>query len=248
MMSAEGGDMNNRNVEGYAQSVKGMFNRITPHYDLLNRLLSGRRDVAWRRFAAKRIPPEARLILDVACGTGDLAIEICRRRPGTEVYAVDFAQKMMEFGVLKSVKRGLNSRIHFIGGNALKLPFPDDTFDVCGAAFGLRNIPDKLSALKEMRRVVKPGGRVFILEMTFPRDLKLRRLFLWYFRNVMPRVGRMISGDRNAYRYLPDSIQDFLPPEELSALFIEAGLAEVKAFPLHWGMTYLHEGAKKNDE
>ena len=247
-MKLESGVMNKENVEEHARLVKGMFNRITPHYDLLNRLLSGRRDVAWRRFAAKRVPREARLILDVACGTGDLAIEICRLKPGVEVYAVDFAQKMIEFGVLKSVKRGLNDRIHFIGGDALRLPFADDTFDVCGAAFGLRNISDKLAALSEMRRVVKPGGKVFVLEMTFPRDLKLRRLFLWYFRNVMPRVGGMISGDRNAYRYLPDSIQDFLPPEELTALFMEAGLVEVKAFPMHWGMIYFHEGAKKNAE
>jgi len=222
--------------------VKNIFNRISPHYDLMNHLLSAGRDIAWRRFATKRIPHQAEKILDVATGSGDLAIEAARMLPGAEVFGVDFVLRMMERARVKTDKRGLSKRIFFIAGNAISLPFGDDVFDASAAAFGMRNMPDKLNILEEMRRVVKPGGKVLILEMTFPENVKYRWFFKWYFKHIMPRLGGIVAGDRRAYQYLPDSIEDFPGPDELSGLFERAGLASIRAFPLNFGLTYLHEG------
>ncbi len=222
--------------------VKEIFNTVTPHYDLLNRLMSARQDVRWRRFAARRIPREARNALDVATGTGDLAIDMATAGGELRVIGVDFVERMMRLGREKTSRRNLTRLISFTAADALMLPFDDNQFDAATIAFGIRNIPDRRSALKEMARVVRPGGKVIVLEMTFPRNMRLRRFFRWYLNNVMPVVGRLISGNSRAYRYLPDSIQDFLHPDQLSTLFEEAGLKSVKAFPLTFGITYLHEG------
>lgn len=222
--------------------VKRIFNSVTPHYDLLNRLMSARQDVRWRKFTAKRIPLNAERVLDVATGTGDLAIEIAHRRPKVQVAGVDFVERMMRPAVTKTAARGLNGRIAYSAGDALALPFRDNEFDAATIAFGIRNIPDRSAALREMARVVKPRGKVMVLEMTFPRSLGLRRFFQWYLNRVMPLVGRTISGNNEAYRYLPASIQDFLHPDDLTRLFSEVGLTSVKAFPLTFGITYLHEG------
>jgi demethylmenaquinone methyltransferase/2-methoxy-6-polyprenyl-1,4-benzoquinol methylase len=222
--------------------VKRIFNSVTPHYDLLNRLMSARQDVRWRKFTVTRIPPAAVRVLDVATGTGDLAIEIAKSRPDAQIAGVDFVPRMMGPAQSKTSSRGLSQRVSYAGGDALLLPFRDAEFDAATIAFGLRNIPDRGAALKEMARVVRPGGKLITLEMTFPTNIGLRRFFKWYLNHVMPFVGRTISGNNEAYRYLPDSIQDFLAPDELARLFVGAGLKDVQAFPLTFGITYLHEG------
>jgi demethylmenaquinone methyltransferase / 2-methoxy-6-polyprenyl-1,4-benzoquinol methylase len=222
-------------------AVKGIFKAISPRYDLLNRVMSGRQDVRWRRLAVSRIPAEAKRVLDVATGTGDLAIDIASAGE-REVVGADFVENMMRYAVEKTEARDLSGRIAYAAADALHLPFPDQIFDAATMAFGIRNMPDRLSALKEMARVVKPGGKVLVLEMTFPRNLRLRRFFTWYLNNVIPVIGGLISGNSKAYRYLPDSIQDFLHPDDLAALFEKAGLQSVRAFPLTFGLTYLHEG------
>lgn len=224
------------------RAVKKIFNTITPHYDLLNRLMSGRQDVKWRRFAVTRVPAEARMVLDVATGTGDLALDIADARPQAKIVGVDFVEKMMRLAQKKTSSRGLHTRIAYAAGDALSLPFADHMFDAATIAFGIRNIPDRLAALREMARVVKPGGKVITLEMTFPRNLGLRKFFRWYLNRVIPLVGGAISRNRAAYRYLPDSIQDFLHPDELTELFGQADMRSVKAFPLTFGLTYVHEG------
>lgn len=223
-------------------AVKTIFNTITPHYDLLNRIMSGRRDVAWRRFAAKRLPTDAARVLDVATGTGDLAIEIAGQRPQTEVFGADFVEKMMRVAQEKTAQKKFLHRIHYVAADATRLPFEDNEFDSATIAFGLRNIPDRLAAIREISRVVKPSGKLIVLEMTFPENLRLRRFFTWYLNRMIPLLGGVISGNPKAYRYLPDSIQDFLSPAELSKLFAVAGLHSVKTFPLTFGLTYLHEG------
>ncbi|MBI5250928.1 MAG: bifunctional demethylmenaquinone methyltransferase/2-methoxy-6-polyprenyl-1,4-benzoquinol methylase UbiE [Desulfomonile tiedjei] len=222
-------------------AVKRIFNAISPRYDLLNRIMSGRQDIRWRRFAVSRLPGHAKTALDVATGTGDLAIDIATVGE-IEVFGVDFVEQMMRFAVEKTETRKLSGRITYAAADALHLPFPDNTFDAATMAFGIRNMPDRLSALKEMARVVKSGGKVIVLEMTFPRNLRLRRFFTWYLNNVIPVLGGIISGNRSAYRYLPDSIQDFLHPDDLAALFQKAGLHSISEFPLTFGLTYLHEG------
>jgi demethylmenaquinone methyltransferase/2-methoxy-6-polyprenyl-1,4-benzoquinol methylase len=222
-------------------AVKRIFNTISPHYDLLNRIMSARRDVSWRRFVVKRLPEDAKTVLDVATGTGDLAIEIAASR-NRQVFGADFVESMMRLAIEKTNARDLSGRISYTAADALHLPFPDNTFDAATVAFGIRNMPDRLAAIKEMKRVVRPQGKILVLEMTFPRNLRLRRFFTWYLNNVIPFVGGLISGNKSAYTYLPDSIQDFLHPDDLTDLFDKAGLKSVKAFPLTFGLTYLHEG------
>lgn len=222
------------------ERVKRLFSEITPRYDLMNHLLSARQDIHWRRFTVKRIPPEAKRILDIAAGTGDLTIETVRRRGGASVFGLDLVEKMMDSGRIKAEKKGL--KVHWITGDALKLPFADDKFDAATIAFGLRNIPDRQGVVAEMARVVKPGGKVLALEMTFSRNLRLRKFFHWYLEKVIPALGGLFARNRKAYSYLAQSIREFIPPEELCGMFENAGLKSVKAFPLSLGITYLHEG------
>jgi demethylmenaquinone methyltransferase/2-methoxy-6-polyprenyl-1,4-benzoquinol methylase len=224
------------------ENVKEIFNNITPHYDRMNRIMSGRRDVYWRRFLVSRLPKDAHKVLDVATGTADVAIEVARRRPGIEVTGLDFVQKMLDIGLEKVIRKGLQDRIRFINGDAMNLPFPDDTFDTATIAFGMRNIPDRRGAIKEMMRVVRPGGKVLVLEMTFPRNLKMRRFFDWYLNRVIPLLGSVITGNLSAYKYLSDSIHNFIHPDELKKIFEDVGLKNVQTFPLTMGITYLHEG------
>lgn len=223
-------------------AVKQIFNTITPHYDLLNRVMSGRRDVTWRRSAVSKVPVAAKRLLDVATGTGDLAMDIVRHRTDIHVFGVDFVEKMIQRAKAKTVKAHLSQRISFVAGDAMALPFDDNEFDCATVAFGIRNMPDRLKAVKEMARVVKPGGKIICLEMTFPRNLRLRRFFKWYLNNVIPVLGGIISRNFQAYRYLPDSIQDFLHPDDLSKLFRQAGLTSLSEYPLTFGLTYVHEG------
>jgi demethylmenaquinone methyltransferase/2-methoxy-6-polyprenyl-1,4-benzoquinol methylase len=223
-------------------AVKNIFNAITPKYDLLNRVMSGRQDVRWRRFAASRVPESARSVMDLAVGTGDLALDIAAARPDATIFGVDFVESMMRVAVSKTRDQGLLQRITYTGGDALRLPFRDDCFDAATIAFGLRNIPDRSRALSEMTRVVRPGGRVLLLEMTFPKHTRLKQFFKWYLNMIVPTLGSLISGNSAAYRYLPDSIQDFMEPDELSRLCEGAGLLDVIATPLTFGLTYLHEG------
>jgi demethylmenaquinone methyltransferase/2-methoxy-6-polyprenyl-1,4-benzoquinol methylase len=235
----------NRQLTGEAakiSQIREMFDAITPRYDLLNRLLSARRDVVWRRRAAELLPERVERVLDVATGTGDLAIEICRRRDGVRIYGVDFVPHMLELGRQKVRSINRKQYISLTVGDAMNLPFADHSFDAATIAFGLRNIPDKLGALNKMARVVRKGGRVLVLELTFPHNLGLKRFFNWYLNRVIPAIGGLISGDCKAYRYLPESIQDFLHPDELKRLFQQAGMVEVKAHPLTLGIAWLHEG------
>lgn len=223
-------------------TVKDIFSEITPHYDKMNHIMSARRDIAWRKFAINRIPQGARQVIDIATGTGDLALDTVQRRPEIHVTGLDFVPAMLELARAKCRDKDLTDKIDFVEGDAVHLQYEDDSFDCSTIAFGMRNIPDRLGAIREMRRVVRPGGKVIVLEMTFPRSLKLRRFFNWYLNNVIPALGVMITRNRKAYDYLSESIHNFLHPDQLSGLFQEAGLQKVQAFPLTLGITYLHEG------
>ncbi len=223
-------------------AVKQIFNDVTPYYDRMNHLLSARRDISWRRFAIRRLPKFTARVLDVATGTGDVALDMIRLRPQLEVVGVDFVRKMLDKAVEKTQELDAKHRIRYLTADALSLPFPDNQFDAATIAFGLRNIPDRSAAIREMARVVRPGGKVITVEMTFPKNLKLRRFFFWYLNRAIPLLGKFIAGNHDAYRYLSASIQDFIHPDVLSGIFTEAGLIQVRAFPLTLGITYLHEG------
>ena len=201
-----------------------MFARIAPTYDLLNRLLSGKRDVAWRRAAAAAIDPEARRVLDLCAGTGDLALEVARQRPGAFVCAGDFCFEMLALGRAK----GLGDRAAPATCDGLRLPFRDGTFDAVTAAFGVRNFEDLEAGLREIRRVIRRGGQLAVLEFFRSQSRWREAPFRFYFRHVLPRVGRLVSRDREAYTYLPRSVGRFVTRNEFAALLERAGFEEIR--------------------
>lgn len=225
--------------------VREIFSSIPGRYDFLNRFLSARRDVAWRRFTVKHVRFfRTNCFLDVATGTADLAIEAALRYPRVRVLGLDFSEEMMDIGKEKVAGHHLSERIDFIRGDALQLPFPSESFDAAGIAFGIRNIPDKGRALMEMSRVVVPGGRVMVLEMNFPDKPLFRPLYRIYLNVILPLLARAISPNPNAYRYLADSVMHFPPPDRFKAMMTDAGLSGVKCNPLTLGIACLYVGTK----
>ena len=228
--------------------VREIFATIPKRYDFLNRLLSLRRDVAWRRFAVRRMRFfQTFRLLDVATGTADLAIEAARRHPEIRVAGIDFVREMLLPGRQKITDRGLAGRISLLQADALALPFPDRSFDTVGIAFGIRNIPDRLAALREMRRVLVPGGMVCILEMNAPPDRLRRGFFAHYLNRVLPGIARLFSRNPAAYRYLVDSILHFPPPETFLKMMTESGFGNLERHALTLGITSLYIGHRPPD-
>ena len=225
--------------------VKEIFSTITPRYDFLNHFLSLRRDIAWRRFAINKMRFfKTKRFLDIACGTGDLSIDAARKHPEITVNGVDFVPEMIQVGREKVYQERLSERIQFMAGDALHLPFQDNTFDVAAMAFGIRNIPDRQGALREMLRVIVPGGQIMILEMTFTRNRFFQVFYNIYLNHILPRLARRFSSNPAAYRYLADSIMNFPTPDEFTALMEDVGIENVDAYSLTFGVTYLHVGMK----
>ncbi len=230
------------------QLVKEIFATISTRYDFLNRFLSFRRDVFWRRFAVSRMRFfSTNRFLDVATGTGDLAIEAARTHPGIRVTGLDFVSEMMSSGRHKVLHMGFDRRIDLVRGDALHLPFPSASVDVAAVAFGIRNMPDRLAALREMARVVAPGGQVMVLEMTFPESRLFQKIYDIYLNRLLPRLARLFSPNPAAYLYLADSIMNFPTPSQFSALMQQAGLIDVSAWPLTLGITQLHVGRRSEE-
>ena len=219
-----------------------MFAGIAGRYDLLNHLLSGNTDRRWRRLVADRLRPAltpGARALDVACGTGDLSIAISEAGEA-QVFGVDFCRPMLDLAAQKA--SGGERAIPFIEGDALRLPFADESFEVVTIAFGLRNLSSVEGGLRELRRVLRPGGRAAILEFSRPVLPGFRALFRFYFRRVLPRIGGIISGSRGAYEYLPDSVSRFPDQMGLAALMREVGFEEVAYRNLTGGIAALHTG------
>ena len=223
--------------------IRAMFDQISPRYDFLNHLLSLNSDVLWRRRAAGLVG-DVRRVLDVCSGTGDMAFEV-RRRTGAEVVGSDFAFRMLEIARLKAGRRSLGARVRFQQADTLRLPFRDGSFDAATVAFGIRNVVDSARGIGEMARVVRPGGRVVILEFTLPGNALLRRGYLLYFGRVLPKVGRMIArSEIDAYRYLPDSVARWPRPAELKAQMESAGLRDVVYKLVFGGVAAIHAGTR----
>ncbi len=227
--------------------VRNMFSSIAPKYDLLNCLLSAGRDRHWRRAAVSEFPLEkGGSFLDVATGTGDVALSIVEsaRNSDVKVIGVDFSEKMLDMGREKVKKRELESRIDLRQGDATALSFEDNLFQGAITAFGLRNFSDLKTGLKEMLRVVRPGGKVVILEFTNPENPVFRWIYYSYFRYILPFIGGLISGNRAAYQYLPDSVLDFPSSKSLKIFMEECGMVKVRYRFLTFGVTALHVGEK----
>jgi len=225
--------------------VKEIFSTITGRYDFLNHFLSLRRDIAWRRFAIKKmIFFKTKKFLDIACGTGDLSINACLKHRDISVTGVDFVYPMVEAANEKANKKNLSGRINFMQGNAISLPFYENSFDVTAMAFGIRNIPQKAQALKEMLRVTVPGGQIMILEMTFIQNRFFKLAYYIYLNFLLPLMAKVFSKNAAAYYYLADSIMNFPSPEEFAAFMQDAGISDVKIYPLTFGITCLYVGKK----
>jgi demethylmenaquinone methyltransferase/2-methoxy-6-polyprenyl-1,4-benzoquinol methylase len=221
--------------------VRAMFDRIAGIYDRLNSVMTAGMHHQWRRRAADlaRVAPGAR-VLDVATGTGDLAFELAGRvAPGGEVIGGDFSEAMLAIARRKASERGLTVR--FQPANALELPFADNEFDAATVGFGVRNFSDLDRGLREMTRVVRPGGRVVILEMTTPQRPPLSTFFSLWFDRVVPVLGRL-AGDPEAYAYLPNSVRRFPGPSELAGRLARAGLVDVRYIVTAGGIIALHVG------
>jgi demethylmenaquinone methyltransferase/2-methoxy-6-polyprenyl-1,4-benzoquinol methylase len=229
--------------------IRRMFGQIAPWYDFLNHLLSLNVDRRWREKTARLVPPgpaEAGPILDLCTGTGDLALTYDRAADGkVPIIGADFCHEMLVRATQKAVATGAANRMKFVEADAQALPFPANTFQLVTVAFGLRNITDPDQGLAEMVRVVRPGGRVAILEFSKPRHWLLGRLYRWYFRYALPLVGQLLSRSKEcAYRYLPESVLKFPDYEELAAKLRDHGLVEVKYEPLTFGIATLYVGVK----
>ena len=228
--------------------VQKMFAAIAPSYDLNNRLHSLWMDQAWRRKAVKlaMLKPTDRVV-DVACGTGDLTLEFHRRLRESQtiqlaaeqiqpdVIGIDFTFEMLP--IARSKIKNQKSKIPFLNGDAQSLPLPDKSADVVSIAFGIRNVQDPALAIHEFFRVLKPGGRLIILEFSLPTNTILRGMYNFYFRKILPRTATLISGDKTgAYKYLPESVNTFIGREQMMSMMRNAGFAEVEQFPMTFGV------------
>ena len=227
--------------------IRRMFGAIAPSYDLLNHLLSLNIDRYWRYRTTRLVRPRGDApILDLCTGTGDLALAYHRAAQGrVAIIGADFCHEMLLRACQKTSKRNASDRVRYLEADAQRLPFPDNHFQITTVAFGLRNVTDTDRGLAEMVRVTRPGGQVAILEFSQPRGWLFGRLYRFYFRRVLPRVGQAISRSKdNAYYYLPASVQEFPDGEALAQRLRNHGLTEVRWYTLTLGIATLYVGVK----
>ncbi len=230
----------------HAEAVREMFSGIATKYDFLNHFLSGNIDRKWRKLVAKKLKsvlenPDA-LVLDVACGTGDLSLEL-QRNARAKVIGTDFCRPMLDIAFDKNDKS--TTKIPYLEADGMNLSFADETFDAVTIAFGLRNFSNWQNGLIELRRVLKTGGKLAILEFSTPLIPGFRQAFQFYFSSILPRIGGIVSGSRGAYEYLPDSVARFPDQKNLAKMMQETGFAEVEYKNLTGGIAALHTGIKK---
>ena len=227
------------------EQVAAMFNAISPKYDALNRILSAGIDQSWRRKTLREIRATGALnVLDVATGTADLALALAKGIPGSKVVGVDISSGMLEVGRSKVRANDLEGRVRLDLGDGEQLPYEESSFGAVTVAFGVRNFENLEQGLRDMRRVLEPGGTLAVLEFSQPTAWPLRSLYLFYFKNILPRIGRMVSKDASAYTYLPNSVQAFPYGEAFAAKLREAGFKSVRVRPLTFGVASLYLAIK----
>jgi len=233
------------NLSDKGRGIRDMFQTIAPQYDFLNRLLSLGIDRYWRSFAVGQLEiPEGGKVLDIATGTGDVALKIASTTPRTvTIVGEDFTQGMLVLGREKIERSLYADRISLVNAPCESIPHPDNTFSGITIAFGIRNVVDRNQGLREMRRVLKPGGRAVILEFSNPRNRFFKFIYQFYFRRLLPLIGGVFSR-RSAYQYLPDSVLEFPPQEEFCAMMQSAGFADTQYYDLTFGIVSVYVGTK----
>jgi len=225
--------------------VKDIFSSITSKYDFLNRFLSLRQDIAWRNKTVKEMRFfKTYKFLDMATGTGDLAISAVNLHPTIEAIGIDFVQEMIDFGNKKIRQQNIKNRLKLKWGDATDIHYEDNTFDVVAMAFGIRNIPDKVKALNEMKRVVLIDGQILILELTTPEPGFLKNVYSLYLNNILPKLAKRFTANPSAYEYLADSIMNFPTRSEFISLLNSIGFRNVRAIPLSRGICTLYIAIK----
>ena len=235
--------------EEKARYVRRMFGAIAPRYDLINAVLSGGLHRRWKQATARlvQVPPGGRAI-DVCCGTGDLALLLARYAgPRGRVVGIDFSEEMLRVARRKAAAAGLGISVTFALGDAEALGLPDAAFDGAAVGFGIRNTVHPETALREIHRVLRPGGRLAILEFSTPRREVVQRLYDWYSFTVIPWVGRLASRHSDAYLYLPASIRMWPDQEAFTGMMVRAGFAQVRYYNLSWGIAAIHVGVRPVD-
>lgn len=227
------------------EEVRAMFDNIAPAYDRLNHTLSLSVDRIWRRHVVRivgRLHP--RRVLDMATGTGDLAVMMARSIPEAHIKGVDLSEGMLDVARRKVTARGLDGRVVLDAGDAEHLHVADASVDVATVAFGVRNFGDLDAGLREMARTIKPGGKVVVLEFSRPRNRLFRALYEFYTYKILPRIGGMVSKDKRAYEYLPASVGEFPAPQEFMAMMERAGFRECRARSQSFGIAQIYTGQK----
>jgi len=225
-----------------ASRIAGMFDAIAGRYDFLNHLLSAGLDNRWRRQAVEALQLTGReTVLDLCTGTADLALAaMTGQRRARRVVGIDFSAAMLRIGKMKIAGPGIT----LIRGDATRIPLRDATVDAATIGFGIRNVEEPMSACREIARVMRAGGALVILEFSLPQSAALRNFYLWYFRNVLPLIGRLVSKHPSAYTYLPASVEAFPSPQEFVQLLRNAGFGTVRAVPLTFGVVYMFVAVK----
>lgn len=230
---------------GKKEQVADMFNNISPKYDLLNRIMTMRIDVIWRKKAIRSLQSiHPQLMLDVATGTGDFAIESLRILKPKKIIGIDISQGMLNVAKEKIAKKGLEESIAVKLADSENLPFEDNTFDAVTVAFGVRNFENLDKGLAEINRVLKPGGKAVILELSNPTAFPVKQLFHFYFHKIVPVLGKLISKDSSAYSYLPESVSKFPDGKRFAAITAKVGFRETKVRPQTFGFCTIYEAIK----
>ena len=228
--------------------TREMFASIAPRYDFLNGLLSVGQDKYWRQRAIDLLDPiRNERILDVATGTGDMVIEVAKRNLSVQIFGIDFSQRMLDLGRIKIAQNGYDQAVSLQIGSGECLPFADESFDGVICAFGIRNFGDAQLGLREFFRVLKPGGRVVVLEFSIPQNQFLKTAYEWYFNHILPKIGNIISGHLNAYSYLPESVANFPSQKKFIKWIEKIGFKKVSFSELTFGIVSIHRGYKVSE-
>ena len=226
------------------ERIQSLFDTIAPRYDFLNHLLSFGIDRSWRRRAVKRLQPQVDgPILDLCTGTADFAIAFARRNPERKVVGLDFSANMLEIGRKRIASSKLDSQIELVQGDALAMPFEDNSFSLVSVSYGLRNMADTMQGLCEMARVCKPGGTVAVIEFCMPERNWFAPIYRFYFRHILPRMGAFLTGETvGAYRHLIDSVMSFPQGETLAGMMRDVGLSQIAQYPMTFGTVAINTG------